>query len=146
MFVRQVLGCIVIMSGFIPGLASGQSELGERGPNGGHLVDVADRYHLELVAAGQELRLYVSDIKDRKVPVNGASARATVISAGGKSQVELKPAGDNMLKGAGMFATSKTMKVDLVLTLAGASSPVVAKFQPLAALGDQKHEHKGHKH
>ena len=126
--------------------ATARSEAPEKGPQGGHLVDVADRYHLELVADGQKLRLFVTDIKDRKVPVAGAIARATVISAGGKGQVELKPAGENELQGSGTFARTRTMKVDLVLTLPGGAAPLVAKFQPLAATAEQKHDHRGHKH
>ena len=118
----------------------------EKGPNGGHLVDVADRFHLELVVGGQELRLFVSDVKDRRIPVDGAAAKATVISAGGKSTVALKPAGDGVLKGTGTFARAATMKVDVALTLPGSPTPVIAKFQPLAVSGAHSHDHKGHKH
>jgi hypothetical protein len=118
----------------------------ERGPHGGHVVDAAGKYHLELVANGRDLILHVSDAKDRKVSVTGASARATVISAGGKGTVELSPAGENVLKGTGTFASSRTMKVDVVLTLPGGAAPVTAKFQPLAATGAHSHEHKGHRH
>lgn len=116
----------------------------EKGPRGGHLVDTP-RHHLELVAEGQVLRLHVADLKDKAIDVKGASARAMVISGGGKGTVELKPAGEGVLEGKGTFARTPTMKVDVVLTLPGEPGPVTAKFTPLAASGSG-HDHKGHKH
>lgn len=116
----------------------------EKGPRGGHLVDTP-KHHLELVVDGQVLRLHVADLKDRAVDVKGASARATVISGGGKGLVELKPAGEGTLEGKGAFGRTPTMKVDVVLTLPGEPAPIAAKFTPLAATGGG-HDHKGHKH
>jgi hypothetical protein len=139
MFRRTLVGAAAFIG--LLALNTAMAVAGEKGPRGGHVVDV-DRYHLELVADGQELRLFLSDTKDRAIPAAGASAKATVISAGGKSTVELKPAGENVLKGSGTFARSQTMKVDVVLSLPGSPAPIVAKFQPLAASGSHKHDHK----
>lgn len=118
----------------------------DQGPHGGHLVDAAGKYHLELVVKGRELHLHVSDLNDRQVPVAGASAKATVISGGGKGVVEMTPAGANVLRGSGTFAATRTMKVDVVLTLPGTPGPVTAKFQPLAAKAGGAGDHKGHRH
>lgn len=115
----------------------------QKGPNGGQLIDAADRYHLELVVAGQELRLFVSDLKDKPISTQGASAKATVLSSGGKAVIDLKPGGPNSLVGSGPFGRSKSMKVDVSLTLAG-SAPVVGKFTPLADAPGGGHA--GHKH
>jgi len=127
----------------VPALAA---ETVEKGPRGGQLVDVADRFHLELVVEGQDLRLFVADMKDRPIAVTKATAVATVIAAGGKSQVTLAPVAEGELRGTGVFARVQAMKVDLVLTLPGEPKPLTAKFQPLAAKSAQKHDHKGHKH
>lgn len=115
----------------------------QKGPNGGQLVDAADRFHLELVVAGQELRLFVADLKDKPVSTQGASARATVVSSGGKTVVELKPGSANSLVGSGPFGRSKSMKVDVSLSLPGAA-PVTAKFTPLSDAPGGSHA--GHKH
>lgn len=115
----------------------------DKGPNGGQLIDVADKYHLELVVSGQELRLFVSDIKDKPISTQGAFARATVVAAGGKAVVELKPAGSNVLAGTGAFGRGKSMKVDVSLTLPGVP-PMVGKFTPFADLPAGGHA--GHKH
>ena len=115
----------------------------KKGPNGGQLVDAADRYHLELVVAGQELRLFVSDLKDKPISTQGASARATVMSSGGKAVIELRPSGPNSLVGTGAFGRSKSMKVDVSLTLAGVPA-FTGKFTPLAESAGGSHA--GHKH
>lgn len=122
------------------------AETVEMGPRGGQQVDVADRFHLELVVEGQELRLFVSDTKDRPLAVTKATARATVIAAGGKSQVTLAPVGPGEMRGTGPFARVPGMKVDIVLTLPGEPQPLAAKFQPLAAKSSGSHDHKGHRH
>lgn len=117
--------------------------LADKGPNGGQLIDAADKYHLELVVAGQELKLFVSDLKDKPLSTQGASAKATVLSAGGKAVVELKPSGQNVLSGSGVFGRSKSMKVDVTLSIPGAA-PIVGKFAPLADAPGGSHA--GHKH
>lgn len=116
---------------------------GQKGPNGGQVIDAAGRYHLELVVAGQELRLFVSDLKDKPVSTQGASAKATVMSSGGKAVIDLRPSGPNSLAGNGSFGRSKSMKVDVSLTLAGAPV-VIGKFAPLADSAGGSHA--GHKH
>lgn len=115
----------------------------QKGSNGGQVIDAADRYHLELVVAGQELRLFVSDLKDKPVSTQGASAKAMVLSSGGKTVIDLKPSGPNSLAGSGPFGRSKAMKVDISLTLPGAPG-VVGKFTPLAEPTGGSHA--GHKH
>lgn len=124
-------------------LLAATNVLADKGPNGGQLVDVAERFHLELLVTGQELRLFVSDLKDQPVAVAGGTAKASVIAVGGKASVELKPAAANMLSGSGSFGRSKSMKVDVLLSLPG-SPPITAKFTPLADAPGGGHA--GHKH
>ncbi|MDH5740137.1 MAG: hypothetical protein OEY77_07420 [Nitrospira sp.] len=65
----------------------------------------AGPYHLELVATDGELTLYVTDHSDKGIPTDGARAKATIQHGTEKArtQVELEPSGENMLKGAGTF-------------------------------------------
>ena len=65
----------------------------------------AGPYHLELVAKDGELTLYVADHSDQAIITDGAKAKATIQHGFEKAniQVELEPAGDNILKGTGAF-------------------------------------------
>jgi len=144
---KQIFPVCIVMASLALAVAPAiAAEMVEKGPRGGQLVDVADRFHLELVVEGQELRLFVTDTKDRPIALAKATARAIVIAAGGKSQVTLAPVGVGEMRGIGPFARVPGMSVDIVLTLPGESQPLAAKFQPLAAKSTQKHDHKGHKH
>ena len=56
----------------------------EKGKNGGRMVDAGD-YHVELVAKGEALEVYVTDHDDKPVAVTGYKGLA-ILSVGGKSQ------------------------------------------------------------
>ncbi|MFN3869144.1 MAG: hypothetical protein ACK4MF_08780 [Hyphomicrobiaceae bacterium] len=84
------------------------------GPNGGHLVDVVGgEQHWELVAAGNELTLYVTDGDDKPVDIAGGRAEAQVLVSGKTHRVEFTPAGGNTMKATGDFTAAKGMKVIL---------------------------------
>ena len=70
-----------------------------KGPNGGPLVDVAGR-HVEMVAKGTELVLYLTDAVDKPLASAGTkAARAIVQDAGKTATVALAPAEPNKLVG-----------------------------------------------
>ena len=97
-----------------------------KGPHGGHIVDAGGgSQHLELVATGGELTLYVSDQNEKPVETAGGAAEAQVLISGKNYSVALKPAGGNTMKGTGDFAAKKGMRVILkTKNIGGASHQV----------------------
>ena len=70
-----------------------------KGPNGGPLVDVAGR-HVEMVAKGTELVLYLTDAVDKPLASAGTkAARAIVQDAGKTATVPLSAVEPNKLVG-----------------------------------------------
>ncbi len=97
-----------------------------KGPHGGHIVDAGGgSQHLELVATGGELTLYVSDQSEKPIETAGGAAEAQVLISGKNYTVALKPAGGNTMKGAGDFSAKKGMRVILkTKNIGGASHQV----------------------
>jgi hypothetical protein len=100
-----------------------------RGPNGGQRIDLANG-HAELVAEGNELRLYLSDNNYRPRSATGATAQATVLSGGRQASVTLSPATEDMLRGRGDFTAARGMRVVVTLTMPG-QRPSQGRFTPL---------------
>jgi hypothetical protein len=70
-----------------------------RGPNGGPVVDNAG-HHLEMVAKGSELVLYLTEEADKPLSATGTRNARAVIQDGGKTAtVQLTPAEPNRLVG-----------------------------------------------
>jgi hypothetical protein len=70
-----------------------------KGPNGGPLVDVAG-HHVEMVARGTELVLYLTDAADKPLASAGTKAARAIVQAGGKTvTVPLSPSEPNKLVG-----------------------------------------------
>ncbi len=87
-----------------------------KGPNGGRIVDAGD-YHVELVASGSNVEVYVTDAGDKPVATDNFKALA-ILTVGGKSQrIELTSAGKNKLQGpaAGPIAGNPKGVVQLTL-------------------------------
>ncbi len=102
-----------------------------KGPHGGHMVDAGGgKQHWELVAAGGELTLYVTDKDDKPVDTTGGKAEAQVLVAGKTYAVTLSPAGSNTMKGSGPFEADKSMRVILKTTGVGGDS-FQARLTPL---------------
>jgi hypothetical protein len=99
-----------------------------RGPNGGQRIDLAGG-HAELVAEGNELRLYLSDNAYRPRSAEGASGQAVVLAGGRQTTVALAPAGTDMLRGQGDFAAAPGMRVVVTLTMPG-QRPAQGRFTP----------------
>lgn len=69
-----------------------------KGPNGGRVAD-AGEYHVELVARGPAVELFITDQKDAPVPPAGFKAVAILTVGGKRVRVELAPAADARLAG-----------------------------------------------
>ncbi len=102
-----------------------------KGPNGGHIVDAGGgSQHLEVVATGGDLTLYVTDANEKPVNTAGGSAEAQVLVAGKTHKVALAPAGGHTMKGKGDFAAQKGMRVILKTKNVGGGSHQV-RLTPL---------------
>lgn len=113
-----------------PAMAHSDSKF-TKGPHGGHIVDAGGgSQHLELVANGGELTLYVSDADEKPVSTSGGSAEAQVLVSGKKHTVALAPAGGNTMTGKGDFAAAKGMRVILKTKNVGGASHQV-RLTPL---------------
>lgn len=100
-----------------------------RGPNGGQMQDVAGA-HVELVARGSDLVLYLFDADNKPMPAKGAAATATVLTGGKQETVTLQPEDGNVLRGHGSLAAQPGMKVVVSLTLPG-QRPQLGRYAPL---------------
>ncbi len=102
-----------------------------KGPNGGHIVDAGGgKQHWEMVAAGGDLFLYVTDKDEKPVDTTGGAAEAQVLLGGKTYTVALAPAGGHTLKGAGPFKAAKGMRV-IVTTTKVAGESFQARLTPL---------------
>ncbi len=88
---------VLALSGFA---ATATAHEVAQGPNGGPMVDIPGG-HLEMVATGTELVLFLTDAADKPLASTGAkNARAVVQDAGRTASVPLQPAEPNRLVGA----------------------------------------------
>ena len=102
-----------------------------KGPHGGHIIDAGGgKQHWEVVAAGGELTLYVTDKDEKPVETAGGKAEAQVLVAGKTYAVTLTPAGSNTMKGSGPFTAEKGMRVILKTTGVGGAN-IQARLTPL---------------
>ncbi|HZA01469.1 MAG TPA: hypothetical protein VE665_04230 [Hyphomicrobiaceae bacterium] len=69
-----------------------------KGPNGG-AVSHAGNYHVELVAKGTSVDVFVTDAKDKPVPAERMKATAILLVKGKSQRVELEPAEGSRLSG-----------------------------------------------
>ena len=70
-----------------------------KGPNGGPVVDSAG-HHVEMVARGTELVLYLTEESDKPLASAGAKNARAIVQDGGKTAtVSLQPAEPNKLVG-----------------------------------------------
>jgi hypothetical protein len=97
------------------------------GQNGGPQED-AGSFHVEVVAQGTVLQVYMRDLSDKAVSTNGFKGTAIFVINGKAERITLTPAGENQLKG--------TSSVDLPAKPKGAvqittptGSTVQAKFK-----------------
>ncbi|MBM1174973.1 hypothetical protein [Microvirga arabica] len=70
-----------------------------KGPNGGPVVDSAG-HHVEMVAKGSELVLFLTEADDKPLPSAGTKNARAIVQDGGKTAtVPLQPADPNRLVG-----------------------------------------------
>lgn len=117
-------------------------------PNGGQ-VRMAGPYHFELMPqqARNGVLVLVTDHADKKVATAGWKASAVVLAGGKKSRLDLKPAGDNTLRGTGALGGADARIVVSVTDKGG--KQYSARFTPGAAkkpAAGQAHGHDHHHH
>jgi hypothetical protein len=106
--------------------AAGGHELA-KGPNGGPLVDSAG-HHVEMVATGTELVLFLSDNAEKPVASTGTKNPRAVVQDAGKTQtVTLQPAAPNKLVGTLAQPLGKGARVVVSVTMADGHA-VQARF------------------
>lgn len=97
-------------------------------PKHGGVVVHSGHHHLELVAAGASIELFVTDVAGEPEDVAAARASATVLADGKTEQVALAPSGANRLKGVRSTSEGKIAAVIVSLTLPGHEAEQV-RFQ-----------------
>lgn len=100
-----------------------------RGPNGGQMQDLAGS-HVEVVAQGSEIVVYLFDADDKPIAAEPAKATATVLAGGRQEVVTLHPETGNVLRGKGGFTAEPGTKVVLALTLPGQRQQL-GRYAPL---------------
>jgi hypothetical protein len=73
------------------------------GANGGPQAD-AGSFHLEVVAKGTSLKVFLWDHSDKAVPTNGYKGTAIFVVDSKPQRIPLAPAGDNVLTGTAPVA------------------------------------------
>lgn len=99
----------------------------EHKPNYGGVVAVVKDVQYELVAKPDSVALYIED-HGKKVDTKGATAKLTMLSGGDKTEIVLRPAGENGLEAKGAFKVPGGTKAVATITLAG-KPPVSARFE-----------------
>lgn len=89
----------------------------------GGVVRVVKDVNYELVVKGDTMALYVSD-HGKPADLNGATAKVTLLSTAGKSEVDLAPA-NGRLEGKGRFDLPAGTKALANVTLAGQPNQAV---------------------
>jgi hypothetical protein len=86
-----------------------------RGPNGGRLVD-AGEYHVELVANGAQVTVFLTDAGDKPVPAAGFKGTAILLAEGKPQRIALQPAKANVLAGESPVSVPADAKGAVQLT------------------------------
>jgi hypothetical protein len=80
-----------------------------KGAHGGAIVD-AGNHHLELVAKGLVVEVYVTDAADKPVSIEGFKGTAILIADGKPQRIVLTPATGNKLTGNANVSLPKVPK------------------------------------
>ncbi len=98
-----------------------------KGPNGGPVVDSAG-HHIEMVAKGTELVLYLTEESDKPLASAGTKNARAIVQDGGKTvTVPLQPAEPNKLVGTLAQALGPGARVVVSATMADGHA-VQARF------------------
>lgn len=118
----KLLATLAFLALSTPALAHGP----ETGPNGGQQVD-AGNYHVELVAKGNAVQVYIRDTSDKPVKVVGYKGTAIFIVDGKPQRIPLSAAGENSLAGTATVPLPSKPKGAVQITTANGES-VQAKY------------------
>ncbi len=125
---RHALALILTLAALLaplPLAAQGHSH--EKGKNGGQVTD-AGSYHVEALAKGDTLTVYLTDHDtDKPIPTAGFKGLAILVVGGKTERIQLAPAGQNELTGRAGAALSAPIKGAVQITNAR-NSTVQAKF------------------
>ena len=83
----------------------------------GGVIEESGHHHVELVAKGGSIELYITGEDGKDEDASAAKATATVLADGKTAQVTLSPAGGNGLKGTGDFNAGKGTTIVVSLTM-----------------------------
>lgn len=118
MFKRLAVALAALAMGAGAVLADeGHEHAHDHDPKHNGIVAHSGHHHLELVAAGSTIELYVTEEDGSPKDVSAAKASATVLADGKTEVVALEPAGANSLRGSGGFKVGKGTTVVINLTL-----------------------------
>jgi redox-sensitive bicupin YhaK (pirin superfamily) len=98
----------------------------EKGKNGGQQVD-AGNYHVEAVAKGNTLDVFVTDHAETPVSTKGFKGTAVLIVKGKPAKITLAPRGDNVLSGTSPVELAAPIRGAIQITN-GDNETVQAKF------------------
>jgi hypothetical protein len=87
-----------------------------KGANGGPQVDAGD-YHVEMVAKGTTLTIYLNTDKDKPVDAKGHKATGLFVVAGKPQRIELSHEAANKLSGASTVPLPSKLKGAVQITL-----------------------------
>jgi hypothetical protein len=87
-------------------------------PQHGGIYGEAGTFQAELLIKDREAVLYLSN-HGEPLSSQGASGKLTILSSSGKVEIELKPSGDNRLRGQLPARPAAGSKMIATLTLAG---------------------------
>jgi hypothetical protein len=104
-------------------------------PHGGQLR-MTGPFHMELIAKDGDLTVYVTDHADNPISVDGGLAKANIENGPTRTQVNMHPVGNNMLRGSGAFSLTPTTVVVVFMKLPNQDG-YAARFTPLKPKGDQ---------
>ncbi|MDH4083579.1 MAG: hypothetical protein OEV99_08310 [Nitrospira sp.] len=140
---KHLLGSIAlctILLGAVPVTAHKAKDSGPVTALHGGQALTAGPYHLELVATDGELTLYVTDHSDTSITTDGARAKATIQHGTEKArtQVDLEPSGENMLKGTGTFTINPDTGIIVFIKLPEQEAHA-ARFTPRQTKGGSAH-------
>lgn len=98
-----------------------------KGPNGGRQADAGD-YHVEMIAKGTGLTVYLHDEKDKPVDAQGHRAIGIFVVGGKPQRIELNAENANRLSGTSTVPLPGSLKGVVQITLPTGKT-VQAKFE-----------------
>jgi len=92
-------------------------------PKHGGIMKEVNEIQYEIVAKSDQITIYVFD-HGKKIALNDASGKLTMLVGKDKTEIPLSFAGDNMLIAKGMFNVTKGVKIVATIKSAGKSASV----------------------